>query len=85
MQLSSGNVVGAATTQKPGWTPTTAWKNGQQIAGENELKKDTHSFTTTSLKDDEKYVFTLQAIGDNGIASPVSYPVNVLVYKKGKN
>ena len=61
------------------------FQNGSIVAGEDILKKDTRSFTTASLKDDEKYVYTLQVITQNGLESPVSYPLNVLLYKKGKN
>jgi hypothetical protein len=55
------------------------------VAAETDLKKDMQSFTTAPVKEDERYIFTLQAISENGIESPVSFPVNVLVYKKSKN
>lgn len=55
------------------------------IAGDDILKKDTQSYTTAPLKDDEKYVYTLQAVNEGGIESRLSLPLDVLIYKRGKN
>jgi hypothetical protein len=59
-------------------------QNGTEIVGADRLPKETQTFTTAPLQEDERYVFTLQAISAYGIQSPVSYPLNVSIYKRRK-
>ncbi len=60
------------------------YQNGKEIAGVSSLTRTSQRFVTAPLPADEKYVFTLQAVSEEGVESPVSYPLNVLVYRQRK-
>jgi hypothetical protein len=60
------------------------YQNGNLIASENVLSKDTRKFITPDLKIGETYQFTLQAITESGIESAPSIPRSVNVYRSSK-
>jgi hypothetical protein len=61
------------------------YKNGNMVSSEYELKKDTRSFVTPPLKLGDTYLFTLQAVTENGIESERSIARDIYIYRKSKN
>jgi hypothetical protein len=54
------------------------------IAGEHDLSKDIREFRTPELANGNTYSFTIVAISDNNVESPVSAPIQVAIAAKRK-
>ncbi|MES2704113.1 MAG: fibronectin type III domain-containing protein [Bacteroidota bacterium] len=55
------------------------YQNQQEIATENELKKNIRDFVTARLEPGQAYGFTLRAVTEHGILSEVSLPAEISV------
>ncbi|MCF8253673.1 MAG: fibronectin type III domain-containing protein [Bacteroidia bacterium] len=58
------------------------YQNGNMVASEFQLKGNATSFTSAQLKLNTNYSFTIQAVSNIGVESPISAPVTNMIYVK---
>jgi hypothetical protein len=61
------------------------FQNGNMVASEYELKKDARMFVTPVLKFNDTYLFTIQAVTERGIESPLSMARDIYIFTKPKS
>ena len=58
------------------------YQNGNMVASEFQLKGNASSFTSAKLKLNTNYSFTIQAVSNFGVESPISAPMTNMIYVK---